>query len=102
MLEAFNVHWIQVRLVDGGEIGILPGHAPLLAETVTAPVRYADDAGEHAVLVHAGILQITPGEVSIYTTGLAEEGAIPTTPAGFDEEKPFARLMGTLLRNQAR
>lgn len=98
VLEAWDVRWVQVRLADGGEIGILPGHAPLLAETLTAPVRYADDVGEHAVPVHAGILQITPGQVSIYTTGLAEEGVIPATPVDLGESNRFARLMETLLR----
>lgn len=98
VVEALDVRWVRVRLADGGEIGIWPGHAPLLAETLTAPVRYADDAGEHVVPVHAGILHITPGQVSIYTTGLAAEGAIPPTLAESDEEKRFARLMKTLLR----
>jgi len=100
ILEAFHVHWVQVRLADGGEIGILPGHAPLLAETVTAPVRYADDVGEHTLPIKAGILHIMPGQVSIYTTGLAEAEAAVATPAELGEEERFTRLMETLLRNQ--
>lgn len=97
LLEARDVHWVQIRLADGGEIGILPGHAPLLAETVTSPLRYADDTGEYTVAVQAGILQITTGQVSIYTTGLAAEDAISAMPAASNGEKRFARLMETLL-----
>ena len=42
LLDVEGVAWVQVRLADGGGIGIYPGHAPLLAETVTAPLRYAN------------------------------------------------------------
>nr|MBC7244442.1 hypothetical protein [Chloroflexota bacterium] len=96
VLDAFGVYWIQVRLADGGEIGIWPGHAPLLAETLTAPVRYADNTGEHAVSIRAGILHIAPGQVSIYTTGLANAVTVPSEPG---EEKQRGRLVETLLHS---
>lgn len=73
--EAESVRWIQVQLADGGGLGIWPGHAPLLAETVTAPLRYADDAGEQAINLAAGILQIAAGEVTIFTSGFVETAA---------------------------
>ncbi|MGQ9493092.1 MAG: F0F1 ATP synthase subunit epsilon [Anaerolineae bacterium] len=99
LLETSGVQWIQVRLADGGEIGIWPGHAPLLAETVTAPLRYADDTGEHRISIQAGILHITPGEVFIYTTGLADDAT--ATTAEFGEGKPLGKLMGTFRSPQA-
>jgi hypothetical protein len=37
ILDVPDVRWVQARLADGGGIGIWPGHAPLLAETVAAP-----------------------------------------------------------------
>lgn len=61
--------WVQVQLADGGGIGIWPGHAPLLAETVAAPLRYADGQGEHHLEVGAGVLHIEPGRVTILTLG---------------------------------
>lgn len=70
--EADQVRWVQVQLADGGGLGIWPGHTPLLAETVTAPLRYADDTGEQAVDLVAGLLQIESGEVTIFTSGFAE------------------------------
>jgi F0F1-type ATP synthase epsilon subunit len=74
-LEAYDVTWVQVQLADGGPISILPGHAPLLAETVAAPLRYVDGAGKHSVLVNAGLLYVARGEVTIYTTGQGDSSS---------------------------
>ena len=68
LLDAANVRWVQARLADGADLGIWPGHGPLLAETVDAPLRYQDESGQHSVWVQAGILRITPGLVTIYTS----------------------------------
>jgi len=76
LLEETEVAWVQVQLADGGGLGIWPGHAPLLAETVSAPLRYASAADipaeriEHILNLEAGILQIEPGEVTVFTSGL--------------------------------
>jgi F-type H+-transporting ATPase subunit epsilon len=79
-----SVRWVQVQLADGGGIGIWPGHAPLLAEMVTAPLRYADDSGEQTLDLAAGILQISAGQVTIFTSGLAEA----------DDAKEMSEVMG--------
>lgn len=70
LLEAEGVRWVHVQLVDGSGISIWPGHAPLLGETVSAPLRYADDQGEHALDLAAGILQVDRSGVTVFTTGL--------------------------------
>jgi F0F1-type ATP synthase epsilon subunit len=70
LLDVEEVAWVQARLADGGGIGIYPRHAPLLAETVTAPLRYADSSGEHTLGVEAGILQVDGDGVTILTSGL--------------------------------
>ena len=75
VLRADGVRWVQAQLADGGGIGIWPGHAPMLAETVTAPLRYEDAHGEHSVTVNAGILQVTPGQVRVYVSGAESEQA---------------------------
>jgi F-type H+-transporting ATPase subunit epsilon len=72
LLDVAEAAWVQVQLSDGGGIGIYPGHAPLLAETVAAPVRYADESGEHALDLEAGILQVELDGVTIFTSGLAQ------------------------------
>ena len=72
LLDVEEVAWVQARLADGGGIGIYRGHAPLLAETITAPLRYADASGEHTLEVEAGILQVDSDGVTILTSGLVQ------------------------------
>ncbi len=82
------VAWVQARLADGGTIGIWPRHAPLVAETVNAQVRYADELGEHSLELEAGILHIDPAGVIILTpgrSGVAQPDARP-------DEYPQGRL----------
>jgi F0F1-type ATP synthase epsilon subunit len=66
LLDVERVTRVQAHLADGGPIGIYPGHVPLLAETVAAPLRYTDDAGEHALEVEAGVLHVGDGSVTVY------------------------------------
>ena len=87
LLEVDGVRWVQAQLADGGGIGIYPGHAPLLAETVAAQVRYLTGDGEHGLPLEAGILQVSPGAVSIHTTGLASGLA-----AGYEKPTDDGRL----------
>ena len=79
LLNVEGVAWVQARLADGGGIGIYPGHAPLLAETVTAPLRYADGSGEHALHLEEGILQVDGDGVTIFTSGLAQTSEVLQT-----------------------
>jgi len=101
MIQAENVAWVQARLADGCGIGVYPGHAPLLAETVTAPLRYADPTGEHELDLEAGILQIGPGGVTIFTSGPARRADTgtkrsPQAPQA-GKERRFDRLARALL-----
>lgn len=66
VLSVDSVLWVKAQLVDGS-IGIHPGHAPLIAETVSSPLVYADKEGEHQVDLQAGILEIYDGVVSVLT-----------------------------------
>ena len=104
LLDLGEAAWVQVRLADGGGIGIYPGHAPLLAETVAAPLRYADPSGEHALDLEAGILQVDGDGVTIFTSGSlqAREGLQPPhDPASgsvpVSREMRFDRLAQALL-----
>jgi F0F1-type ATP synthase epsilon subunit len=96
LLDAEEVAWVQVHLADGGGIGIYPGHAPLVAETATAPLRYADPAGEHALDLEAGILQVDAEGVMIFTSGTSQpcEGGKPSQGL---EEAHFDRLAQALV-----
>jgi F0F1-type ATP synthase epsilon subunit len=75
LIEATGVAWAQVQLADGGAIGIYPGHAPLLAETVDGPLRYADESGEHSLDLLAGILSTNLEGATVLTGGVLEAGS---------------------------
>jgi F-type H+-transporting ATPase subunit epsilon len=70
---------VVARGVDG-EVGILPGHAPMLVELAIAPVRLLEGTTErHKILVDGGFLHVTPGEGEEPTRVdvLAEHAALP-------------------------
>lgn len=94
LLDIDTVSWIQAPLAGGESIGIYPGHAPLLAETRQAPLRYATSEGEqHTATLEAGILHIdNTGQVVILTAGTAE-----TTQGESAEEHPLNRLIESLI-----
>jgi F0F1-type ATP synthase epsilon subunit len=71
-LDVQDVVYASIRLADGGSIGIWPGHAPLLAETVAAPLVYRIGLDESSIDVQAGILMIEEGSVTVLTSGSGE------------------------------
>lgn len=91
LLEVDEVRWVHLRLADGTGLTVYRGHAPLLAETVTAPIQYADDSGEHAFDVEAGILEVDHQGVMVFTSG-KPEAAESLKPSAVAEEKRFERL----------
>jgi F-type H+-transporting ATPase subunit epsilon len=61
-----------------GDVGILPGHAPMLVELAVAPVRILEgDRDRHRILVDGGFLHVTPGEEETRVDILAEHAALP-------------------------
>lgn len=49
-----------------GDMGILPGHAPLLTALIPGPVRLVTQAGEELIFyVSGGYLEVQPGMVNI-------------------------------------
>ena len=91
LLEVSEARRVHLRLADGTGLSIYPGHAPLLAETVTSQLQYTDDDGEHVYNVEAGILQVADGEVTIFTAGESEAETTPKASA-VSEEREFERL----------
>lgn len=96
-----DVKYVHIHLADGYPLGIYPGHASLLAETVAGPLRYADDAGEHTLNLAAGILyvdanavRILIGEQAMATEREIPDGADTRTPA---ESPRFERLAQAML-----
>jgi F-type H+-transporting ATPase subunit epsilon len=60
----------QARFValpgEAGELGILPGHTPLITRIRSGCVRIEDEQGEEqSVVVNGGILEVQPGAVTV-------------------------------------
>lgn len=91
LLEAEDAEWVHVRLADGTGLTIYPGHAPLLAETVTAPLRYLDESGEQTFRAESGILQVEEDTVMVFTSG-EPQGAEVDAPSTVSAERRFERL----------
>jgi F-type H+-transporting ATPase subunit epsilon len=60
-----------------GDVGILPGHAPMLVELAIAPVRIREGRDERKILVDGGFLHVTPGEEETRVDILAEHASLP-------------------------
>jgi F-type H+-transporting ATPase subunit epsilon len=60
-----------------GDVGILPGHAPMLVELAIAPVRLVEGDSERRILVDGGFLHVTPGEEETRVDVLAEHADLP-------------------------
>ena len=63
-----------------GDVGILPGHAPMLISLDIHPVRILPQGlggPEELVLVDGGFLHVTPGEERTRVDVLAEHAVLP-------------------------
>jgi F-type H+-transporting ATPase subunit epsilon len=60
-----------------GDVGILPGHAPLLVALGVHPVRIVEGDGERTFLVEGGFLHVTPGPETTRVDVLAERAYAP-------------------------
>lgn len=96
LLDVESAAWVQAQLADGGPVGIYPGHAPLLAETVAAPLRYADRSGEHALDLGGGILRVNGEGVMVLTRGV-ETSRVSETLEVSEDDWRFDRLARELL-----
>jgi len=86
---------VVARGVDG-EVGILPGHAPMLIELAVAPVRLLEEEIETGkVLVDGGFLHVTPGEGETRVDVLAEHALLPTEVDAEAARRRVRELEGT-------
>ena len=60
---------------EAGELGILPGHTPLITRIKPGAVRIETEAGEEFVFVAGGILEVQPKHVTVMAdTAIREIG----------------------------
>ena len=77
----------------GGELGILPGHAPLLVGLAVGPVRVRTSEGEEVlIVVHRGFLECRDDEINVLadTAELADD--IDVARAEAARERALAHL----------
>jgi F-type H+-transporting ATPase subunit epsilon len=68
-----------------GEIGVLPGHTPLLATLKIGPLRYRTGTKVERLVISWGFAEVLPDRVIV----LAERGVLPgeIDPAAAEEER---------------
>ena len=98
IISTESISIVRARLADGGWIGILPRHAPLIAETVAGDLRYRDAGGEHAVCLAAGILHVEKDCVTVLTSGYAQHDEEAEDVS--ETEMRFDRLAKALLNRR--
>ena len=96
VVQAEQVQWVHVNLAGAKALTIWPGHAPLLAETASEALQYADATGTHTLDLPAGILQVQGNAVTLFLAGTLGEQA---RMEGQDER--FERLAGTVLAKRS-
>lgn len=95
ILEIDELTSVSVPLIDGGTIGIKPGHTPLIAETAKGFVRYRTEKGQKKIELHPGVLDIRHNVVLILTAGDISQTPVKITKP---VETEYDRLMTTLVR----
>jgi F-type H+-transporting ATPase subunit epsilon len=71
-----DAEMVVAKGIDG-DVGILPGHAPMLVSLAVHPVRILEGGGERVILVDGGFLHVTSAEGKTRVDVLAEHAALP-------------------------
>jgi F-type H+-transporting ATPase subunit epsilon len=79
--------FVIARGVDG-DLGVLPGHAPLLAALAVGPVFIESDGGRTAVAVDGGFLHVAGPEEDVTRVDILAEHALLAEE--LDQEDPAA------------
>lgn len=93
VLEVEAADWVHVELAEGKALTIWPGHLPMLGETVSAPLSYADEEGEHEVELPPGLVQMQDRTVTLFLAGMEGDQMAEAT----EGVERFERLSETLL-----
>lgn len=99
----------------GGELGILPGHAPLISELKTGVLSYSEDGSTSQLHVSGGFVEINddrvsvlaeiaerPEEIDAARARLAKERAEKKLTASSGGEHDFEKAQAELERSMVR
>ncbi len=77
---------------DRGYLGVLAGHAPLLAALRAGEILMRGEGGEARYATSGGFMEVTPGRTSLLTESAEEIGAIDAARAEKARQRAAERL----------
>ena len=84
---------VEVRIPGVvGELGVLPGHAPLLTALGTGPLSYTQAGVEHRLAVQGGFAEVLPDRVTVLARVAELPGEIDLEAARRQLAEAEARL----------
>lgn len=86
-----DVEMVIARATDG-DIGILPGHAPLIAGLAIAPLRIKTGDGEEQLAVTGGFIEVQPEKITILAAAAETAEEIDAKRAQEAKERAEGRL----------
>ena len=85
------VSYVQLPL-DGGSVGILPHHAPLLGAVAEGVIKCTRDDGMHFIAVTHGVAHVADNEVTVLVNAAEQAEDIDLTRAVAAERRARDRL----------
>lgn len=82
---------VIVQTVDG-EMGVLPGHIPLVAPLDIGPMRIKIGADERGVAINGGFIEVTASQVIVLSESAEMAGEIDIARAESARQRALARL----------
>ena len=86
-----TVNMVIVRTTDG-EMGVLPGHIPLVAHLAIGPLRIKTGDDERKAAVNGGFIEVTAQQVIILSESAEMEEEIDVARAESARQRALARL----------
>ena len=105
--EALFSGLVEMVVATGslGELGVTPGHAPLLSDLRPGPVRLIKEDGEEEIYyLSGGYLEVQPNSISILADTAVRAGDIDeaaAAQAGKDAEAALANQAGEIEYSKA-
>ncbi|MEN2767302.1 F0F1 ATP synthase subunit epsilon [Ornithinibacillus xuwenensis] len=77
---------------ENGELGILPGHIPLVAPLAISAVRLKRDSSEDKLAINGGFLEVRPDKVTILAQSAEKPSEIDVARAEAAKQRAEGRL----------
>lgn len=94
MVYSEDVNMVIARATDG-DLGILPGHAPLIAGLDIWPLRIMKDEGEQQLSLCGGFIEVRPQKITILASCAEKPEEIDVKRAELAKERAEGRLKGS-------